>query len=151
MLKDILIGQKKELEKLLDKPFIERDATKNAKKFVANDLVKVVLGPRRAGKSIFSAHLFRGHNPAYVNFDDENLTKVKNYDEITRELHAIYGSGKYLLFDEIAHKADYLRFHDRRCLFFMLHKLFASCGIMAYNMKNRDGWNKNGCRNSRLL
>ena len=101
MLKDILIGQKKELEKLLDKPFIERDATKNAKKFVANDLVKVVLGPRRAGKSIFSAHLFRGHNPAYVNFDDENLTKVKNYDEITRELHAIYGSGKYLLFDEI--------------------------------------------------
>jgi len=113
MLREILIGQKKELENLLSKPFIERQAIKNSKKFIANDLVKVVLGPRRAGKSIFSAHLFRDQKPAYVNFEDENLVKVENYDEITRELHAIYGRKKYLLFDEIQNLPDWELFINR--------------------------------------
>ncbi len=113
MLREILIGQKKELEKLLNKPFIERMAAKNAKKFVANDLVKIVLGPRRAGKSIFSAHLLRDNKPAYANFDDENLVKVKNYDEITKQLHEIYGNKKYLLFDEIQNLPDWELFINR--------------------------------------
>lgn len=113
MLREILIRQRKELEILLDKPFIERNATKDAKKFVTNDLIKVVLGPRRAGKSIFSAHLFRDQKPAYVNFDDENLIKVKNYDEIIKELHALYGNKKCLLFDEIQNLPDWELFINR--------------------------------------
>jgi len=107
MLREILLRQKKELETLFAKPFIEREATKKAKKFITNDLVKVVLGPRRAGKSIFSVHLFRGQKPAYVNFDDENLVKLKNYDEIMKELVALYGDTKCLLFDEIQNLPDW--------------------------------------------
>ncbi|EKE21375.1 MAG: hypothetical protein ACD_7C00266G0011 [uncultured bacterium] len=113
MLRETLIGQKNELKNLLNKAFIERQATKNVKKFVANDLVKVILGPRRAGKSIFSAHLFGVHHPAYANFDDENLVKVKNYDDITRELHAIYGNKKVFLFDEIQNLPNWELFINR--------------------------------------
>ncbi|MDQ1284582.1 MAG: uncharacterized protein QG620_930 [Patescibacteria group bacterium] len=113
MLRETLLGQKKELERMLKKPFIEREAEKSVRKFVTNSLVKVVLGPRRAGKSVFSAHLFGDRNPAYANFDDENLVKIKNYNEIVKELHAIYGEDKNILFDEIQNLPDWELFINR--------------------------------------
>lgn len=101
MIKDTLVQQKKELEKLLAKQYITRRQTASVKKYIENDLVKVVIGPRRAGKSRFSIHLLKDKMPAYINFDDENLAKVKDYDELIKELHDLYGDKKYLLFDEI--------------------------------------------------
>jgi len=101
MIKEIIIKQKMELENLLAQSFIDRNKSMMAAKYVENDLVKVVIGPRRAGKSIFTAHLLKDKKPMYVNFDDENLIKLENYDEIIKELHALYGGGKCLFFDEI--------------------------------------------------
>ncbi len=96
-----MIKQKNELENLLKKPYIERLKMAEAEKIAESDLVKVVIGPRRAGKSFFAAHLFKNKMPAYINFDDENLTKLKDYDDLIKELHSLYGGKKYLLFDEI--------------------------------------------------
>jgi len=101
MLKEILLKQKKELKGLLERPYVARSQMATAKKQIDSDLVKVVIGPRRAGKSIFTAHLFKDKYPAYVNFDDENLIKLENYDDLIKELHSLYGENKYLLFDEI--------------------------------------------------
>lgn len=113
MIKEALIKQKKEIEVLLQKPYVERSKTKKAKKDIDSDLVKVVIGPRRAGKSVFSAHLFKDKSPAYVNFDSENLARLKNYDELIKELHAMYGENKYLFFDEIQNLPDWELFINR--------------------------------------
>lgn len=114
MIKEILEKQRQELEASLAKPYVNRNKVATAAKYMENDLVKVVIGPRRAGKSIFSAHLFSSRAlPAYVNFDDENLIKLKDYDEIIKELHALYGTDKYLLFDEIQNLPSWELFINR--------------------------------------
>lgn len=101
MLKDVLLRQKKDFEDLLKRPYVERDKTRQAGRNIESDLVKIVIGPRRAGKSIFSAHLFKNKMPAYVNFDEESLVKLENYDDLIKELHSLYGEKRYLFFDEI--------------------------------------------------
>lgn len=113
MIKAILIKQKKEFENLIDKPFVERLKMPEAKKYINSDLVKVVIGPRRAGKSLFTAHLFKDMMPAYVNFDDEQLAKLSDYDELIKELHALYGKKKHVLFDEIQNLPDWELFINR--------------------------------------
>ena len=113
MIKEILIKQKKETEALLQKPYIERSKITQAEKYINSDLVKVVIGPRRAGKSVFTANLFKDKLPAYVNFDEENLVRLENYDELIKELHAMYGENKYLLFDEIQNLPDWELFINR--------------------------------------
>ncbi|PIT94915.1 hypothetical protein CO116_00540 [Candidatus Falkowbacteria bacterium CG_4_9_14_3_um_filter_38_19] len=113
MIKEILIKQKKEMEVLFKKPYIERSKITQAEKHLNSDLVKVVIGPRRAGKSVFTAHLFKDKLPAYVNFDEENLVRLKNYDELIKELYAMYGENKYLLFDEIQNLPGWELFINR--------------------------------------
>lgn len=103
MLKQIILKQKAELEHLLSLPYIERAKLKEAKKWMKLDLIKVIIGPRRAGKSVFSLMLLKDCPFAYFNFDDENLQNLIRHDrdEILRELFAVYGETKYLFFDEI--------------------------------------------------
>jgi uncharacterized protein len=113
MLKNILLKQKKEFEKLIEKPFVERLKMSEAKKYLKSDLVKVVIGPRRAGKSLFTAHLFKDKLPAYANFDDEHLAKLSDYNELIKELHALYGKKKHLLFDEIQNLPNWELFINR--------------------------------------
>lgn len=113
MNKELLIKQKKEMEDLLKKLYIYRQKTSEVKKHLESGLVKVVIGPRRAGKSIFSAHLFKDKMPAYVNFDEESLANLKNYDELITELHVLYGDKKYLLFDEIQNLPNWELFINR--------------------------------------
>ncbi len=103
MLKSTVLKQKQEKERLLSLPYIERRKEKEAKKWLSSDLIKVILGPRRAGKSVFSLMLLRGRSFAYFNFDDESLPRdgALNLDELMTELKLAYGDTKYILFDEI--------------------------------------------------
>lgn len=82
MIKEVVIRQRKELETLLARPYVPRSRTRDAEKFAGDEIVKVVTGPRRAGKSIFSLHFLEKSTPAYANFDDERLIKLKDYDEL---------------------------------------------------------------------
>lgn len=101
MIKDIIFEQKVRKEALLKEPYIPRYQTDVLEKISESSLIKVILGPRRAGKSFFALHTFQPTSAAYVNFDDENLLKVKNYNEIIQGALEVYGKTKYLLFDEI--------------------------------------------------
>lgn len=99
MIRDVLLLQKRELERKLKERYIDRGT--DPKKF-NNDLIKVIIGPRRAGKSFFAVHLLNKlGNFGYVNFDDEKLVEVKDYDEIVSAVNSLYNNPKYLLFDEI--------------------------------------------------
>lgn len=99
MIRDILLIQKRELEAKLKEKYIERAA--DSKKF-DTDLITVIIGPRRAGKSFFAIHtLGKIGGFGYANFDDEKLVELKNYDELVNAMKSLYNSPRYLLFDEI--------------------------------------------------
>src|SRR3989338_7894595 len=102
MLKSTVLQQKQEKERLLSLPYIERTKGKEAKKWLDSDLIKVVLGPRRAGKSVFSLMLLKDRQFAYFNFDDPALVGEKlDLYELMDELRSVYGDTKYVLLDEI--------------------------------------------------
>ena len=99
MIKDIIISQKQELENKLKEPYIERKTNTNK---LNSSLINVIIGPRRAGKSFFAVHFLRKQEKfGYVNFDDEQLIETKEYDAIIEAMNSVYGSPKYILFDEI--------------------------------------------------
>jgi hypothetical protein len=79
-----------------------------------NPLIKVIIGPRRAGKSFFAIHFLKQQgNFGYVNFDDEKLLEVKNYDEIITALNSVYNNPKFILFDEIQNLPKWELFANR--------------------------------------
>jgi len=101
MIKDIVLQHKLEKEKFLSREYILRDKLVFAKKFLDKDLIKVITGPRRVGKSVFSILLLKNKEFAYLNFDDENLLKIKNYDDILKTIFEVYPKLDIILFDEI--------------------------------------------------
>jgi hypothetical protein len=101
MLKEIVLQHKFERDQLLGKNYILREKLDFVQGFLDSDLIKVITGSRRAGKSVFSILLLKDRDFAYLNFDDENLLKINNYDEIIKAIFEVYGQIKIILFDEI--------------------------------------------------
>ena len=98
MIRDILLIQKREFEKRVKEGYIERDI--NFKKI--GNMINVIIGPRRAGKSFFAIHMLNKlGNFGYVNFDDEKIVEIKEYNEIIDAVNSLYNNPKNLLFDEI--------------------------------------------------
>ena len=109
-IKEILTLQKREIETKLKEKYIERN--QNLK--LNNDLIKVIVGPRRAGKSFFAIHFLNKQGKfGYVNFDDERLNEVNNYDEIITVMNSIYDNPKLVLFDEIQNLPKWELFANR--------------------------------------
>ncbi len=115
MLKATVSKQKQDKERLLSLPYIERSKEKDAKKWLSSDLIKVILGPRRAGKSVFALMLLKDQSFAYFNFDDESLPGEEqiDLDELMTELKLAYGETKYILFDEIQNLPKWELFVNR--------------------------------------
>ncbi len=98
-IRDIIELQKREIESLLKEKYVDRIEPKID---ISNSLIKVIIGPRRAGKSFFAIYALSKNNKfGYVNFDDEALTKVEDYDELISAVNSVYGNPKILFFDEI--------------------------------------------------
>ncbi|MDO8508931.1 MAG: ATP-binding protein [Nanoarchaeota archaeon] len=109
-IKEILTLQKREIEAKLKENYIERN--QNLK--LNNNLIKVIIGPRRAGKSFFAIHFLNKQGKfGYVNFDDEKLVEVGNYDEIITAMNSVYDNPKFILFDEIQNLPKWELFANR--------------------------------------
>ena len=100
-LKEVLESQKYDLQKEYSKQLIEREQLKQAEPLLQNNLIKVITGPRRAGKSIFSLELLKEKKFAYANFDEEELLKIKDKDTLLQNMIETYGDFKFMLLDEI--------------------------------------------------
>jgi len=99
MLQKIILSQKNEAELALSQKYVEREAKING---LGNNLVKVVVGPRRAGKSFFTLHaLSKAGSFGYANFDHEELSLARDYDAIVRGIDMAYNKPEFLFFDEI--------------------------------------------------
>jgi uncharacterized protein len=78
MLKNIVLQQKLEKEQIFTvKQMVERSQKNFGDKWLNSSLIKVILGPRRAGKSVFSHMLLKNTPYMYFNFDDEFLAGQK--------------------------------------------------------------------------
>lgn len=115
MLKATVYKQKQDRDRLLSLPYIKRSREKDAQKWMSSDLIKVILGPRRAGKSVFALMLLKDQNFAYFNFDEESLPGEEkiDLDELLSELKQVYGDTKYILFDEIQNLPNWELFVNR--------------------------------------
>ncbi len=111
MIRDILLLQKRELESKLKEIYQEREEIKFD---LHHQLIKVIIGPRRAGKSFFSIHTINKHNKfGYINFDDEKLIDSTDYDEIIATMNSVYGNAKILFIDEIQNLPKWELFVNR--------------------------------------
>lgn len=98
-MRDIVLTQRRELEKWKEETYVERHLTAPVGD---SDLLKVIIGPRRSGKSCLAMHLLTAHvSHGYVNFDDERLVDLRNYDELVAAINAVYANPKVILLDEI--------------------------------------------------
>ncbi|MEW6408143.1 MAG: ATP-binding protein [Patescibacteria group bacterium] len=116
MRKDIILGQKQQKERLLAVPYVSRIQDEFGKKWLDSGLIKVVLGPRRAGKSVYSFQLLKDRPFMYFNFDEEAVAALGKIDthELMKELHAAYGGQvKTILFDEIQNLPAWELFANR--------------------------------------
>lgn len=76
MQKDIVLNQKYQKEQLLTLEYVPRTQDKFGKKWLDSSLIKVVLGPRRAGKSVYSLTLLKDRPFMYFNFDEEAVATM---------------------------------------------------------------------------
>jgi predicted AAA+ superfamily ATPase len=114
LLKEIISMQNQEKVALANLTYVERTKLAKGSEWMSSPLVKVVLGPRRAGKSVFSLMLLRGKPFLYFNFDDPALVGEKlDLYELVDELHKFYGDTKLVLFDEIQNLRGWELFANR--------------------------------------
>lgn len=104
VLKQIIIDQKEELKSVFKKErLIDRDVLNKYSVFLKSGLIKVITGPRRAGKSTLCYQLLKDKAFAYINFDDENLAGLKTEDLnlVLKAFYEIYKEPKFILLDEV--------------------------------------------------
>lgn len=101
LIRKLVIQNKAERDRFLGRPFMERDGTAGLRDSLEHGLAKVVVGPRRAGKSVQCFLALRDKRFAYLNFDDENFLRLDDYDEIPAALSEVYGEVDFQFFDEI--------------------------------------------------
>ena len=107
MIRNILYQQLEERNLLLKQAYIVRmdDSVKAA--YLSTTLIKLISGPRRAGKSVMALQLLENQNFAYLNFDDDLLLKNFNEDAIIQGLNEVFPEYNYLLLDEIQNLPDW--------------------------------------------
>jgi len=115
-IKQAVVDQRAELDDISrDEKLIPRENLRIYGNLVDSGQVKVITGPRRAGKSIFCLQLLHGREFAYVNFDDENLAGLKREDLnlILQAVREIYGKPEYLFLDEVQNVEGWELFVNR--------------------------------------
>jgi predicted AAA+ superfamily ATPase len=99
MLKKILEQQKNEFAAKTTETYVSRNMVIEP---ADNDLIKVILGPRRSGKSFLAMHLIKATGSfGYVNFDDEFLSGLSDTHALMDAVDDVWGNPVSLLFDEI--------------------------------------------------
>ncbi|RLF90053.1 hypothetical protein DRN82_03735 [Thermococci archaeon] len=111
-MREHMIAQKYEVELLKRQPYVKREAGEKLRKYLNTDLIKVITGPRRAGKSFLAVRTLK-ENFGYVNFDDEVLAKADDLNEVLKLAHEVYGDFRTIFLDEIQNVRSWELFVNR--------------------------------------
>ena len=96
-----LLAQRQERDRLMSLPYLMRQTNIATQDVLRSPFIKLITGPRRAGKSVFALLMLRNENCAYLNFDDKNLLDKWNEDVVMSSLDEVYPNYKFLLLDEV--------------------------------------------------
>lgn len=94
-------NQRKERDRLLSLPYIPRQTIYDFDELLKSPNIKLLIGPRRVGKSTQALLMLRGKNFAYLNFDDNELLNKWDEQQAEQLLSEIYPNYEYLLLDEV--------------------------------------------------
>lgn len=106
-MKTTILNQRAERDELLSRPYQQRHTKYDADELLQNPLIKLITGPRRVGKSVFSLLMLQGKNFAYLNFDDNQLLEKWEEDLAMSALDDVYPDYDFMLLDEIQNLLDW--------------------------------------------
>jgi len=94
---------------------IDRENQAHWSTFVDDPIVKVAMGVRRSGKTVFTHLLLEGEEYASVNFDDERLAYMDTEDlnDVLEALYEVYGDFDNLVLDEVQNVQGWELFVNR--------------------------------------
>ena len=99
LIHDAVETQRRELDRRLAERYVPRTLARPPRD---DRLITVISGPRRCGKSFLAMRLLgQFESRGYLNFDDERLLDVTDYDSLIAAVNAVYGNPRHLLLDEI--------------------------------------------------
>lgn len=102
-----ILAQRAERDKLMAMSYLTRQTQIPSQDVLQSPYIKLITGPRRAGKSVYALLLLRNENCAYLNFDDKNLLSKWDEDLVMATLNDVYPNYKYLLLDEVQNLPDW--------------------------------------------
>lgn len=100
-MKVIISKLKEERDLLLSKPYQTRYHADQIDDARRSPLIKLITGPRRAGKSVFALQMLKGTNFAYLNFDNEQFLSNFDEDRVEQALEEVFPAYTHLMLDEI--------------------------------------------------
>ena len=106
-MKNILLNQRKERDDLLSRPYLIRHTKYDYNELLSSQMIKLISGPRRVGKSTMALQMLRGKNFAYLNFDDNELLDQWDEGLVMELLNDVYPDYEYLLLDEVQNLSDW--------------------------------------------
>lgn len=98
-MKTTILNQRKERDNLMSRPYLTR-RNQNTDSLNSN-LIKLITGPRRVGKSTQALLMLRDKNFAYLNFDNNSLLEKWDANLVMKLLEDVYPNYEYILLDEV--------------------------------------------------
>ena len=98
-----LIDQRAEFHTVPNPPLVQREVYDLYSPHISSSIVKVIIGPRRAGKSTLARELVSSASVAYANFDDEilGLLRTEQLNEVLEALYGMEENPSTILLDEV--------------------------------------------------
>lgn len=100
-MKTIILNQRKERDELMSRPYLIRRNNEDIELLLSSNLIKLITGPRRVGKSTQALQMLRDKNFAYLNFDNYSLLEAWNAELVMHMLDDVYPNYEYILLDEV--------------------------------------------------
>src|SRR5688572_25669769 len=93
-----LEAHKRERDAALRQTRVPRQMSAFLARALSSPLVKVITGPRRAGKSTLAFQTLAGKRFAYLNFEDDALKADVTSDELIEAMDHVYGRVDHVFF-----------------------------------------------------
>lgn len=98
---EVISSQRAERDQLLSRPYQARQTRYDVALLLSAGEIKLITGPRRAGKSTMALLMLRDRPFAYLNFDDGQLLDGWEEASVMAALERVYPGYEYLLLDEV--------------------------------------------------